>query len=310
MSAIILEPDEWEKDEDILLSGDERLIRKVNPHVGITVQPDFYQREIAVSRLDPEKRKETLTKLFNCFRSERVKNWITGDEIRRLQTKLTIEDMVAGQGWVVFVGMDFSLGDDLHAISYLAVNPSRREFFADLDAWMTEKAISESSISTLLRQWVEKGWLHVSPGAVLQPELPLNRIIQLSKTVNFMRFGFDPYKARQPINTLKAWIYSMEADPDVYVLPVRQTLATYSPAVQDFEYMVRTKPAMIQFSPTPLWPWEFGNCQLAESSDGMENMKPIKANQSDGCKVDHVQALLSALILYNAMDGQRTPENL
>lgn len=310
ISAIILEPDEWEKDDETILSGDERLIRKVNPHVGITVQPDFYAREIATSRLDPEKRKETVTKLFNCFRSERVTEWITADEIRRLQVPTRIDDLTAEGGWRVFCGMDFSLGDDLHAVSYFCVNVSSGEFFADMDAWMTEDAISKSTISQLLGVWVEQGWLHVSPGSVLEPELPLNRIMQLADHVTFMRWGFDPYKSRQPINTLRAWLYSLNCDPDAYVIPVRQNFGTYNSAVIDFEYAIRTDPPMLHFSPTPLWPWEFSNCVLAESSDGMENHKPVKANSSSGCKIDNVQALLSGLLLYNMMDGQKTPDDI
>ena len=64
---------------------------------------------------------------------------------------------------------------------------------------------------------------------------------------------------------------------------------------------------MIHLSPSPLWPWEFGNCQLAESTDGMGNLKPVKANSAASCKVDHVQMVLSALLLHDAADGSITP---
>ena len=53
----------------------------------------------------------------------------------------------------------------------------------------------------------------------------------------------------------------------------------------------------------PLWPWEFGNVNLQESTDGMENLKPVKATTAASCKVDNVQMLLSALILHDAADG-------
>ena len=64
---------------------------------------------------------------------------------------------------------------------------------------------------------------------------------------------------------------------------------------------------MIHLSSSPLWPWEFGNCQLAESTDGMGNLKPIKANSAASCKVDHVQMVLSALLLHDAADSSITP---
>jgi phage terminase large subunit-like protein len=59
---------------------------------------------------------------------------------------------------------------------------------------------------------------------------------------------------------------------------------------------------MIHFSENPLWPWEFGNVMLQESNDGMENLKPVK-REING-KVDNIQMLLSALILYDAAETQ------
>ena len=53
-----------------------------------------------------------------------------------------------------------------------------------------------------------------------------------------------------------------------------------------------------------MWPWQFGNCVLAESSDGMENRKPIKRQTDGSCKVDNVQMLLSALMGYDMAEGK------
>ena len=99
---------------------------------------------------------------------------------------------------------------------------------------------------------------------------------------------------------------------------MRQNFATYSPAVKEFDYMVRrgiqgidgkvVPNPMIHLSPNPLWPWEFGNVSLQESSDGMENLKPVKANASASCKVDNIQMLLSVLILHDAADGDIKPD--
>ena len=93
----------------------------------------------------------------------------------------------------------------------------------------------------------------------------------------------------------------------VPILPVKQNFATYNPVVGEFDYLVNRQGedgALIAFSPNPMWPWQFGNCVLAVSSDGMENRKPVKANNSPGCKVDSIQMLLSALILFDMANGQ------
>lgn len=311
---VILSPDPWELDEETVFN-DERIWHKVNPHIGITVQPDYYRSEISKSRLDPEKKKETITKLFNIFQSDRVTQWITPDRVRSLQSPdANIDNQSDEDGWITFVGFDFSLGNDLHAQSYLSFNPNLVERFAatgipyfraDLDAWITSATLEQSSIRNVYQQWIDAGWLHVCEGETLAPELPINRIVELSEHVKFMAFGYDPYKATAPINLLKTWIYSeYEIDPKDIVRPVRQNFATYNPAVLEIDYMVKNDPPLIQFSASPLWPWQFGNCVLMESNDGMENHKPVKANPgSDACKVDNIQCLLSALILYDMIEG-------
>ena len=329
--AVILSPDPWELDPEKVFT-DESIWKKVNPHIGITVQPDYYRNEIAKARLDPEKRKETITKLFNIFQSDRVAQWITPDQVRALQSPASRIDTQSDEdGWITFVGFDFSLGNDLHAQSYLSYNPYIQAaaadhrpqatvpgsfasgqsvhvppmFRADLDAWITAATLEQSSIRALYEQWIADGWLHVSEGETLAPELPINRIVELSEHVKFIAFGYDPYKATAPINLLKTWIYSTyDIDPKDVVKPVRQNFATYNPAVLEIDYMVKNNPPLIEFSDSPLWPWQFGNCVLMESNDGMENHKPVKANPgSDACKVDNVQCLLSALILYDQIEG-------
>lgn len=301
--SLVLEPDEWDRDEETLLTQ-PNVWRKSNPMIGISVQSDFYEQQVRKVRLDPNEKKEFFTKLLNVFQQDTVEEWLMPEQIRPLQEPVRIDDLDSKDGWVVFCGLDFSLGDDLHATSYLCYNRETGRFFADMDGWMTEAAIRSSSIRTLLETWVRQGWLRVSPGETLQPSLPIDRIIQLSEKMTFIQFGYDPYKAKDPINVLSAWVLGEGADPKQMVVPMRQTFAAYNPAVLEMDYMVRSNPPMITFSNNPMWAWEFGNCVLATSNDGMENHKPLKRNAgSDGCKVDHVQALLTALNCYDNVQG-------
>jgi phage terminase large subunit-like protein len=141
----------------------------------------------------------------------------------------------------------------------------------------------------------------------------VNRIIELDdKGINFMAFGYDVYNAKVVMNALGQWIFDIGLDPKQMIVPVSQRFSTYSPAVKEFDYMVKRSKddgmghqipdPMIHFSKNSLWAWEFGNVMLQESSDGMENMKPVK-REANG-KVDNVQMLLTALILYDAAESQ------
>ena len=308
--AVMLQLDEWEQDEDTVLNADRNLIRKVNPHVGITVQPDYYDREISRARTNQDYRREVLAKLFNVWASERKVDWLKDTDIKPLQVGHRIDEFKATDGWVVFGGMDFSQGDDLHTISYLAVNTNPNyqgwRFFADFDAWVSRDTLEAISIRPLYEKWIDQGWLHICEGKVFEPSLLTARVMQLTAAgVNFAGFGYDPYQSRQVVNDLGAWIFSATGlDPKQYIIPVRQNFASYNPVVDEFTYMVQTEEPWIRFSSNPMWLWLFNNVALAVSTDGMENKKPVKASNQDSCKVDPIQALLSALILYDIADGK------
>ena len=318
--TLLLEPDAWQREEQYLLTN-KTVRHKVNPMLGVIVQHQFYDDQIAKAQRDGDTG-EVIAKLFNVYSSGRVTKWLKSDEIRAIQVPMRIDDCTADQGWEVMVGSDFSKGDDLNGNAYLAKrwreDLGEMEYFADLDGWMSEEAVEANPLRELLRKWAEDGWLHIVPGKTFAPEVAVNRIIELdAKNVNFFGFGYDPYNAKTVINALTQWLCDVGLDPKTLIKPVRQNFATYSPAVKEFDYMVKrgiqqpdgkvTPNPMIHLSPSPLWPWEFGNCQLAESTDGMGNLKPVKANSAASCKVDHVQMVLSALILHDAADSSITP---
>ena len=305
--CLLLEPDDWEKkDIDDYLESKE-LRRKINPMLGITCQHQFYDDSLADVRQDKMTIEEYVSKLLNTYRVSNKQEWIKPEVIRGLQVSVKIDDLDSKDGWMVFCGMDFSMGDDLHALVYLAKNLRTGEFFADMDAWITEQTLNDSPIKHMYLEWIKRGDLHVSPGATLQPTLPVDRIAQLSSHLLFLGFGYDPYKAKEPINALRAWVFTMGKNPDDYLLPVRQNFASYNPVVEELDYMINSDPSVIHFSPTPMWLWEFGNVALQVSTDGMENKKPVKSNpNSKACKVDHIQCLCNGMMVYDLVNSKIT----
>ena len=312
-ACLLLEPDEWEQNDEELLLTSKDVRRKVNPMLGVIVQHSFYDDEISKGRQNPEKMNEVITKLLNVYKVGRVKDWLKPEDIRPLQIDMRIDDCVDTAGWLVWCGLDFSKGDDLNGVSYLAYNTRTGEFFADMDSYMSEKAVNESPIRELLLKWADMGYLHIVPGQTFDPSWPVNRIIQLNDNgVNFIAFGYDPFNAKIVLNALGQWVFDIGLDPKQIIRPVSQTFATYNPAVAEFDYMMKRSrddgfghqipDPMIHFSRNSLWPWEFGNVMLKESNDGMENVKPVK-REANG-KVDNIQMLLSALILYDATEAQ------
>ena len=309
--AFLLQLDKWELTDDLTKLDDPELFKKVNRSIGTTVQPTYYRERLHEARASEDTRKEVLTKDFNIWQGSTIQEWIKAEHIRPLQTDRRIDQCTKKDGWVVFVGLDFSQGDDLHTASYLAArkHPSGRgtEFFADCDAWIKEDTLEQSSIRALYEQWIKDGWLHKSPGKVFQPSLFINRLDELFKQgVQFAAWGYDKYQSKDPVNALKAYLQSVMKvpNPEPYVQVVSQLNSEFNAPTDDLYAAMFAPVPFIGFSGNPLWPFCFGNCAL--EIDGRDNKRPVKRTPgSDSCKVDPVQALIMAMDLYTRFEGTR-----
>jgi phage terminase large subunit-like protein len=311
-TAFLLRLDPWEVTDDVTKLNDTELFKKVNRSIGTTVQPTYYRERLheAMTGTDDTK-KEVMTKDFNIWESSSVMEWIKGEQVRPLQRNMRIDQCRKQDGWVIFTGLDFSQGDDLHTAAYLAArkHPSGRgtEFFADCDAWVKESTAEKSAIRPLYEQWVKDGWLHYSPGQIFQPSLFINRLDELlKKDCQFMYFGYDKYQSKDPINALKAFLQSNVgvANPDPYVQVVSQLNSEFNAPTDDLYAAMFAPVPFISFSNSPLWPFGFQNCVL--EIDGRDNKRPVKRSPgSDSCKVDMIQAIIEALCLYERYEGEQ-----
>ena len=308
-TAFLLQLDKPEITDDLTKLDDPELFKKVNRSIGVTVQPTYYRERLHEAATGTEDTKqEVLTKDLNMWQGSSVVEWIKAEQIRPLQRDMRIDQCTARDGWVIFTGLDFSQGDDLHTAAYLAArkHPSGRgtEFFADYDAWVKESTAEKSAIRPMYEQWEKDGWLHYSPGAVFQPALFVNRLAELlGKGCQFMYFGYDKYQSKDPINALKAFLQSNMGiqNPDPYVQVVSQLNSEFNAPTDDLYAAMFAPVPFISYSASPLWPFCFGNAVL--EIDGRGNKRPVKRAQTDSCKIDPVQAIIMALDLYERYEG-------
>ena len=319
--CILLEPDEWERQTEETLLTSKAVRRKINPMLGKIVQYQFYDDAVAKARMDGDLG-EVISKLFNVYESGRLTQWIKSDRIRPLQVARCITDCKFADGWQVFVGLDFSHGDDLFAITYMGVNytPSPTmagKFFADMDAWVLEKTMQESPNRPLYEQWVEQGHLHVCPGEVFDSTYAINRLGEIvQQGINIIMFGFDPAQNAQPINQLKAWLQTLfQNRPDIgpkdmaaiiqqMVVPVPQTAMTQNPRIGELEHMILEQEPWLNFSQNPMWPWEFGNTAAMVNTSDLRRL--VKGGPAPSHKMDNVAALVDALYCFDLTEGRVT----
>ena len=327
--CLCLEVDEWEREEQVILTK-KSLRNKINPMLGKIVQHSSYDSWIAEAENDSTKMPELMAKYFNVYQTGRVTQWIKSDRIRPLQVDKRITDCKYQDGWQkIFVGCDFSHGDDLFAIAYLAVNyiptaTPEGHIFADCDAWILEKALNESPNKPLYEQWIKDGWLHVCPGEVFNA---INRIAQLAyesneqgdidfmrPRLNFHSFGYDPAQSIDPINQLKAWLQTalLHRSPDAspkdladiiqaMVIPVSQSSMSQTPIIGHLETLILNNPPLIQFSSSPLWSWCFGNCAVEITNSDLRRI--VKGNGHQN-KIDVVAALEDAMHLFDVAESR------
>lgn len=307
-NALLLRLDPWDWTGNVEDLNHRHLFRRVNRAIGITVQPTWYKERIqkALSGTEDE-RKEVLTKDFNIWQSERVKKWITYDEITKLQDKHTIRDLNRKE-WIAFAGMDFSRGDDLCSIGWVAINTKTKQVLWDVDAWIAEEQLHKSPNKVLYQQWVEQGWLHCCPGEILDGSKVIEAVEEVSKHVRIVAFGYDNYDSDRFVNHIKAWLVNklnkkgisqkaIEAELKQRIQAVSQTFATYNSACQVVWDEVHWAPRKLFVSPNPILPWTFSNVMLAESKDGQENVKPVKNPGNPAGKVDPVQCICTCYIM-------------
>lgn len=295
-----LHPDEWEYTDEHF--GQPRVWRKVNPHLGVTVQSTYYEEEWQKAKGDVEHYKEIVPKLFNKFVSAGTRPWIEADKIRRLQDSTRISDLNADE-WVCFAACDFSKGDDLCGIAYTCYNMRTRQYLFDCCAWIAEEKLHGHPNATLYDMWVSQGWLQVCPGAVIDETMVLEELDRVCRYVNLLCIGYDPYDSTRFVNLFQSWILSKAGNrltgkrAEEFVKKrlqsVSQTWATFNAPCQIMYDLVHWPQQTLWVSPNPVIPWCFGNCVLDE--DRMGNVKPVKRTANS--KIDVVIGFLMNIVV-------------
>lgn len=306
--AFLLQLDKWELTDDLTKLDDPELFKKVNRSIGTTVQPTYYRERLHEAATGTEDTKqEVLTKDFNIWQTSRITSWLSGDKIRPLQQDRRVTDCKYQDGWQTFVGLDFSSGDDLFAITYVSINYKTKDpvgrFFADMEAWIVERTLETTPNRPLYEKWIEQGCLKVCPGEVFDPNLPINALMEKGKYgVNLYAFGYDPAQSKLPINTIKAWLQTLGLGADIIkqmVVPVPQTFMVFNGLIGEVEYYIQNGEPWLQFSNNPMWPWQFGNCRVEEVH---ELRKLLKAAPNE--KIDNIHALIDAFYCFDLSEGR------
>lgn len=300
-------PDPWDLETEDYVA-DEKVWRKCNPHIGVTVQPDFYALEYSEAKSDPEKMKEFKTKYLNVFTTEKAKDWIKERGIRRLMGDRRVYDLNPRE-WLCWIGCDFSKGDDLCVMTYNCYNPREKRFFWDACAWIAEDKMKQHTLCALYERWVVAGLLHVCPGSIINEADVLAELDRVSSHVNIFSIGYDAYDSMRFINLFRAWIVdrlsgrlhgkALDEALRKAIVPVSQTWASFNASTQTMYDLVYWPEPVLEIADNEMIPFNFASAVLKE--DEMGNCKPVKLSPNSS-KIDIVIGLLMGIIQQNTWD--------
>jgi phage terminase large subunit-like protein len=268
--------------------ADPRTWRKVQPHIGVTIQEDYYAEKWLKAQQSAEDMLAFRTKLLNIFAINESQAWITGDEIRDLYKPFSFESLKTTDSTPPFcaVSFDLSVWDDFSAVTYEIYRPNGT-FHFHTDFYLPEGSIEKHPRAELYKEWVRKGYLNLLPGTTINYELIVQDIIRRNGQVCIVSIGYDPYHSKTAVNMLHAY------GAGSVMHPVKQTYGAFTGAVETLELMVKEKTCT--FTPNEITAWCFGNCQMDEDKNG--NRKPIKRTHTE--KIDGAITCLMCQDLFN-----------
>ena len=261
--------------------------QKVQPHLGVTVQYDFYESEYKKALLTSDDMLTFRTKQLNIFCQNASKIWFTQDEIAALAKDIDIDRLE--KRYECMVAVDLSVCDDFSTVTYNIYNSQTSTFHSHNDFYLPEATLEVHPNRELYKKWRKDGHLKILPGNVIDYRYIVNDIIKRNEHLLILGLGYDPYKSMEFVNT-----FSVSATGAGKVIkPVKQTYGTFTSPVESFEIAAKTK--KISFNRNPIVWYCFGNAVLDE--DRLCNKKPIKRSANE--KIDATITNLMTFHMFN-----------
>ena len=281
MFASLFMPDVDDKEDD------PKTWAKVQPHLGITVQSDYYENEWQSAQLSAENMLAFRTKLLNVFTINDEKTWFSHEKAQELVGNFSIDNVQGRPDCAV--AFDLSVHDDFSAVSYTVYLSTSKSFYTHTDYYFPEGALHKHPNEQLYRLWHEKGYLKLCKGKKIDTALITEDILRRSKLVNIVRIGYDAYKAQELTSILKS------VGARNVLTPFSQTYGNFNLPVESFEMLAWSEPPKIMMNNNPINIFCLENCVI--DTDNLENKKPIKLSQYR--KIDGTITLLMTLgLLY------------
>lgn len=277
--AHIFEPDIYDAEDD------ENTWRKVQPHLGVTVSLDFYRQEYKNAvRNGSEAMLAFRTKLLNVYAENEQRSWISSTLARHISRPIVIDSIKGRPDGMVAI--DLSESDDFSAVTVGIYDATAKNYYFHTAYFFPAEALPGHPNEKLYRVWIDKGYLTLTNGAVIDYRRIVEYVLYINQHVRVLGIGYDPWKSQEVINMLAA------SGADNVLKGVKQTYGHFTAPVESFEHGAKT--GHIFINDNPINYYCFGNAVL--DTDNLENCKPVKRKHNQ--KIDGVITKLMCLRLF------------
>ena len=257
----------------------EEAFAEANPVYGTLITRDAYLEAVERARQTPNLKRSYCLYHLNRWVSK-SESLVNMDDWQACFENFTEEDL---HGQVAFGGFDASTYDDLTAFSLVFPAADGKTFRTLTHAFIPEERLADKEQRDQVPywEWSEQGYLHLTPGAVIDQDYVLEVILKSAERFELRELAYDPHRARGLISKL------IEAG----VPCVEHRTGMVSMAEPTAQLMKHVVAHTLKHNGSPLLTWNVGNLQARTDATG--NIAPKKGSRTE--KIDAAFALILAL---------------
>lgn len=260
---------------------------QANPNLGISVSEEYLRREC--------KRAQEVPGYLNTFLRLHL-NMVTQADVAWLDMskwdecgETFDEEMLAGRD--CYCGLDLSTKLDITAASYVfPPTEDDPKWRLVVDCWLPKDnaLIKEKKDGLPYDQWSKLGFIHLTPGNVIDYDYVKSSIIDRAKQFRVVQIGFDPFNATQISLQLQ--------EEGLSLVEVRQGVKTLGEATKELEKLVMQ--GGLAHGGNPVLRWMASNTMVEIDRNGNIMVSKKRAKQ----KIDGIAATINGLSLAIVRD--------
>lgn len=261
--------------------------QKANPNLGVSVFPEYLEKQLNAARLSPQKQAIYKTKHLDLWTNALNGYFNMKDWEGCCDASLSLEQFLGEQCWM---GVDLAAKIDLcsRIRIFQRMLPSEndvevRHYYVFGQHYAPMDRINDGEHQHYLR-WYEDGFLTGIPGAEIHLPTVQSDIESDLDEYEMQRLAFDPWQATQ----MQQDIASKLSDDVVITVP--QQVQYLSPAMKELDAAIRA--GRVHHSGDPVLTWAM-SCVVARV-DAKDNVFPRKIENGKD-KIDPAVALITGI---------------